>query len=754
MMSNVTIRLEAGATLLGAKYGYDPPEPNDRDDWNVISSEKVRITNLVDYAYDDALAECPIAPHVVDPGGEGGGWSLDRRAGVFQVASMRTLIVYFRPIVSRPMQPISQHRWTFRWRPGVAGALATAVLLLLAQVAHFVPIALAASPESSQSTAGLDAESEPTLIAEGADGGMWFTDDGNPAAIGAFTPCPYCAAGPLTPTITEFSAGLNPGSAPSRIGAGSEGDLWFTDDGATKAIGRIGVDGEITEFSDGLSSGSDPVGIAEGPEGDMWFADDGSIPAIGRVTPSGSITEFTAGLRPGSAPLEVAQGADHNLWFTDQGSTAAIGRITPSGSITEFSSGLRSGSRPVGIAGGPDGNLWFTDSGFDTLGQITTGGSITEFTGTNWGSEPHGIAAGPIGNLWITNPGPSKGELSAAIVDPPCPTCLLFNFGTASEFSAGLNSGARPLGIASGPDGNVWFTDPGSVPAIGRITTPPTIISATATVTGPTSLVISGAVDGHVQPTSVYAEYYPGEASEPHSYSSLVCYNGMDYKNCEMRNAAIITSPAQSFGATGGETPFRIEMTGVPGLGRGSSEFPPVRVIATNPTETVQTALFSYRQAGAAPPSTPSSGAGATPTARPSPAITKVRETHTVWRETGALAEISRRHKALPTGTSFSFLLNERAGVHFVFTQRIAGRLVGHTCRSSTSALRHRRTCQRVLTRGTLAFTGHPGANVVSFHGRLSRAVDLEPGSYALLISVANANGHAAAPPLVFTIVK
>jgi polygalacturonase len=28
MMSNVTIRLEAGATLRGAKYGYDPPEPN------------------------------------------------------------------------------------------------------------------------------------------------------------------------------------------------------------------------------------------------------------------------------------------------------------------------------------------------------------------------------------------------------------------------------------------------------------------------------------------------------------------------------------------------------------------------------------------------------------------------------------------------------------------------------------------------------------------------------------------------------
>jgi hypothetical protein len=152
MLSNVTLRLEAGSTLVGGKYGYDPPEPNpyaryedtghshfhdamiwgedlrniafvgsgtldgggnlltgqpisgradklislavchgltisgitirrgghfailtndctdvrsdhlriltaeDRDGWNVVNSTDVRITNLVDHAYDDALA--------------------------------------------------------------------------------------------------------------------------------------------------------------------------------------------------------------------------------------------------------------------------------------------------------------------------------------------------------------------------------------------------------------------------------------------------------------------------------------------------------------------------------------------------------------------------------------------------------------------------------------------------------------------------------------------------------------------------
>jgi hypothetical protein len=152
MLSNVTLRLEAGSTLVGGRYGYDPPEPNpyaryedtghshfhdamiwgedlrniafvgsgtldgggnlltgqptsgradklislavchgltisgitirrgghfailtndcsdirsdhltiltaeDRDGWNVVNSTHVRITNLVDHAYDDALA--------------------------------------------------------------------------------------------------------------------------------------------------------------------------------------------------------------------------------------------------------------------------------------------------------------------------------------------------------------------------------------------------------------------------------------------------------------------------------------------------------------------------------------------------------------------------------------------------------------------------------------------------------------------------------------------------------------------------
>ena len=83
------------------------------------------------------------------------------------------------------------------------------------------------------------------------------------------------AAEPLG-SITEFSAGLNAGSSLNVIAAGPDGNLWFTDQGTTKAIGRITTAGQITEFSTGLNAGSLPLGIAAGPDGNLWFTDQGS----------------------------------------------------------------------------------------------------------------------------------------------------------------------------------------------------------------------------------------------------------------------------------------------------------------------------------------------------------------------------------------------------------------------------------------------------------------------------------------------
>src|SRR5689334_10124543 len=83
----------------------------------------------------------------------------------------------------------------------------------------------------------------------------------------------------------------------------------------------------IHEFSNGLPAGSDLGGIAAGPDGNLWFTDGGSTKPIGRITPAGKITMFTAGLGSHGAPADITLGPDGNVWFAEIGSpNNAIGR--------------------------------------------------------------------------------------------------------------------------------------------------------------------------------------------------------------------------------------------------------------------------------------------------------------------------------------------------------------------------------------------------------------------------------------------
>src|SRR6476469_6263995 len=126
-----------------------------------------------------------------------------------------------------------------------------------------------------------------------------------------------------------------------------------------KAADQLGA---ITEFgtANGLNAGSFPYAIAAGPDGNVWFTDQGNPKAIGRISTSGAITEFSAGIDPGSYDNGITAGPDGNLWFTDNGlSFRAIGRITPAGTVDEFGTahGLDANSNPAYIAAGPEGNL-------------------------------------------------------------------------------------------------------------------------------------------------------------------------------------------------------------------------------------------------------------------------------------------------------------------------------------------------------------------------------------------------------------
>ena len=149
-----------------------------------------------------------------------------------------------------------------------------------------------------------------------------------------------------------------------------------------------------------------------------------------------------------SAPEGVTTTADGNAWFAES-SGDKIGEVTAGGSFTEYpvpaeqyiSSGLR------GIAAGPDGNLWFTT--YSYIGEMTPSGTFSFFPITRY-SGAYDITQGPDGNMWFTEGGGNVGYVTPG--------------GAVTEYSldSGPGSGIDPQYITAGPDGKLWVTAPAS----------------------------------------------------------------------------------------------------------------------------------------------------------------------------------------------------------------------------------------------------------------------------------------------------
>src|SRR5262249_7931874 len=95
-------------------------------------------------------------------------------------------------------------------------------------------------------------------------------------------------------------------------------------------------------------------------------------------------------------------------------------------------------------------------------------------------SEPMGIARGPDGNLWFA-------ELHAIGRITPA--------GAAPALTQGLAPDRDPVDITAGADGNLWFTE-GGTDRIGRITTAGAITEFSISNTGGRQLFVEGITAG------------------------------------------------------------------------------------------------------------------------------------------------------------------------------------------------------------------------------------------------------------------
>ena len=89
------------------------------------------------------------------------------------------------------------------------------------------------------------------------------------------------------------------------------------------------------------------------------------------------------------------------------------------------------------------------------IGRLTPSGIVTEFSA---GEQPNDIATGPEGDLWFTQYHSGRiGRLTPS--------------GVLSEYSTGVTEGTRA--ITTGADGNLWFSENGAIgkldPATGAV---------------------------------------------------------------------------------------------------------------------------------------------------------------------------------------------------------------------------------------------------------------------------------------------
>jgi len=362
-------------------------------------------------------------------------------------------------------------------------------------------------------------------ITSGSDGNLWLVS-GCADKLTRIT---------LTGVIREFPT--TSGGCPYRIIPGPDGNLWFTEHYGNR-VGRMTTAGVLAEFPVGDYAYEYPDDITVGSDGNLYFTNNGGT--LRRITPSGVVTASTSSiasfaeiatgsdgnlwagrgdqisiynnsmqflgahnLPAGTTFNDLAKGADGNIWISGYGNST-IQRITPGGVLTPIPA-LVSGGDPVGLVLGPDGNFWFTETTANKIGRITPGGVVTEYAVPEVNSQPTSIVAGSDGALWFLESAADQvGRISTA--------------GTITQYALTPGSGLNDLVLGS--DGALWITAK-TTNKIVRLTMggTPTYYPLPAGTTAPAAIVkgsdnklwfVAGNKIGRLGTGGDYAEFFHG----------------------------------------------------------------------------------------------------------------------------------------------------------------------------------------------------------------------------------------------------
>jgi virginiamycin B lyase len=396
---------------------------------------------------------------------------------------------------------------------GIAAAAAALSLLFAAPAA--------ANPSITEYSSGISGNSQPTGIARGPDGAMWFTEY-TAAKIGRID-----VAGGVAENPPAGDRQLAAGSFPIQIVAGSDGDLWFTEAGDPGRIGRLDpANGQLVGEYPTPTVNSSPEGITAGPDGAIWFTES-ATDKIGRIDPAqatdGTSTGMTEYVLPASpsgsnGPRDLAFDAAGKLWITLNRDAGGLDRLDTAAAVAGTSAGIThydlptAFTHPNGIARGPDDRMWVAEFGDGEVAKIDTAAvtpdtsnGITEIAASG---NPFHVATAGDGDMWFT-----QNQSNQLFRLPPAASS-----GTTLDPSDGITG--DPTDAASDAAGNLWFTEPNtadpSAPKIGEVHL------ATPTAPAPGSPTVSGtAQSGQVLTCHPDAAHWTGQPAPGFTYQWL-----------------------------------------------------------------------------------------------------------------------------------------------------------------------------------------------------------------------------------------
>lgn len=249
-----------------------------------------------------------------------------------------------------------------------------------------------------------------------------------------------------TKAMTQY-----PLSSPQGIVSASDGNLWISSYGT---LSKMSTSGSVLNTYTWNASGDQPSQqLAIGPDGNFWIPDaTSSNPArkLVKVTPTGTVTAYTP--RTSGAYLGgITAGADGDMWFSEfnVAGISSMEKISTEGT-NAVQYGVTGYAQYPGFAiQGPDKNVWFTSCAGRSINKITTAGAVTSFQPASM-PQAWGLATGPDGAIWFSNLTNGTGALLRIPTNATSSSQI-------TSFPVPKKGGV--YWMATGPDGALWFTE-------------------------------------------------------------------------------------------------------------------------------------------------------------------------------------------------------------------------------------------------------------------------------------------------------